>query len=316
MDIRRVSYPLKTEDYISNPDTEVKQQILAIGDFDGVHLGHQDVIKQAQWIAKEQDCNMALMTFNPHPREVLGQTKYSRYLAPLDKKLDLFYHLGVDTVYIVKFDQQIAKVSPEDFVLHMLSKLHLHTIVVGFDFTFGYKGQGTVDTLRELCKGSIEVKVVKPYHLQGEKVSSTLIREHLHLGQLDQVKQYTDRYYFITGTVVHGAGRGRTIGFPTANILMNEPYVLPCNGVFAVNVIVDEKSLRGVMNIGVRPTFYDEMHAEPSLEVHLIDFDGNLYGKDLKVEFIQMLRAEEKFDSVDELIDQIHKDVEKAKKVY
>lgn len=309
MDIRHIAYPLSTE-YLSG-----SKQVIAIGDFDGVHLGHQDVILTAKAQAEKYSCSMAIMTFDPHPREVLGQMKYSRYLAPLQKRLELFRQLAVDTVYIVRFDPKLAAVSPQDFVRHMLARLNIHTIVVGFDFTFGYKGQGTVETLREMCGSKLDVLVVKPFNLHGEKVSSTLIREHLHLGRLEQVKRLTGRDYFITGTVIHGDERGREIGFPTANVHLNEPYVLPRQGVYSVDVTVGQRQMkyRGVMNLGVRPTFYEEEDMEPTLEVHLLDFTENLYGKLIKIEFLQYLRPEEKFDSVEELIMQIRKDIDHAR---
>lgn len=288
------------------------KQVLAIGDFDGVHRGHRHVIMKAVEAARQHHLPASIMTFNPHPREVLGQTKYSRYLAPIHDKMQLFSSLGVDYTYIVTFDQAFSKISPEKFVKHMILPLQPHTVVVGFDFTYGYRGVGTANTLRQSAGGKFEVIVADPFHMDGEKVSSTRIREQLQIGRLDRIHDYLGRYYSITGMVVRGDGRGRTIGFPTANIEISAPYVIPRNGVYAVKISIDDQSYLGVMNIGTRPTFVHE-EGEPSLEVHVLDFNGDLYGKMMKVEFVTFLRKEERFDNVDLLIQQINKDVNEAR---
>jgi riboflavin kinase/FMN adenylyltransferase len=308
MKIIHLSYPLQ----LPITDLPEKPHTMAIGDFDGLHLGHRDVIEQAMLIAKEANITSSIMTFDPHPREVLGQSQYSRYLAPPGEKMKLFEQLGVDYTFIVSFDTHFAKVSPEDFVNHMLFQLQVHSIVVGFDFTFGHKGRGTVETLKELCRDQMHVEVVKPYNLDGYKVSSTFIREQLHLGRLDRVLKFLGRNYSITGHVVYGEGRGRTIGFHTANIDVSARYVIPRNGVYAVKVYVGQKLYKGVMNIGVKPTFRED-NTNPTLEVHILDFNQDIYGQEIKVEFITFLRNEEKFASVDKLIEQIKHDVIDAK---
>src|SRR5690625_2965156 len=211
MKVIHVAYPLE----LPLVDYDVSSIIIAIGDFDGVHLGHQDVIGQAVRIGQQRGLPVAVMTFHPHPREVLGKLTYSRYLSPLPEKLALIEDLGVDYTFVVQFDDAFSKVSPIDFVQNVLMKLDVHTVVVGFDFTFGNQAEGTVETLKELSDDQMDVTVVKPYQLQGEKISSTLIRELLHLGRLPHYSLYTGRHYRITGRVIHGDGRGQTIGFPT-----------------------------------------------------------------------------------------------------
>lgn len=291
---------------------EHTKQVMAIGDFDGVHRGHRHVIGRAMEIAVREGLPSAIMTFNPHPREVLGQMKYSRYLAPIHDKMQLFASLGVDYTYIMTFDQAFAQISPEKFVEQILLAMSVQTVVVGFDFTFGHRGKGTADTLRELAAGKMGVEVVNPYHMDGEKVSSTRIREHLHLGELGPMKEYLGRYYSIRGMVVSGDRRGREIGFPTANLEVTAPYVIPRNGVYAVYATVGGEKHPAVMNIGTRPTFLkDAIH--PNLEVHLLDFQGDLYGQMVMVEFVHFLRAEERFSSVELLVEQIHKDVGEAR---
>ncbi len=289
---------------------------MAIGDFDGLHLGHQNVINLAKQIADDNHLPISVMTFNPHPREILGITKYSRYLAPFDKKMKLFEEFGIDYVFVVRFNLDFAKVSPEDFVSNMLYVLNIKTVVVGFDFTFGHQGLGTVDTLRETCKDSMGVEVVKPYHLDGNKVSSTYIREHLHLGKLDRVTRFLGRNYMISGQVVIGEGRGRTIGVPTANLHVAEPYVIPRHGVYVVWVWLHQVKYPGVMNIGVKPTFVDEDdQVNPTLEVHLLDFNQDIYSENIIIEFITFIRDEQKFASVKLLVEQIHHDIKKTKQI-
>ena len=309
MEVLHIEYPPAPSSLLTG-----RHFAVAIGDFDGVHLGHQDVIRKAKQIAENQSLITAVMTFNPHPREVLGNARYSRYLAPLNKKLDLFKEMGVEYTFVVQFDESFSRLSARQFVDEMLRPLHVSAVVVGFDFTFGHKAQGTVDTLKQLCAGLIDVHVVEPYVVDGEKVSSTRIREHLHRGNLAKVKQYTGRDYFVTGTVVQGDGRGRTIGFPTANIRLDEPFVLPMNGVYAVRCLFKDRREFGVMNIGVRPTFYDDL-TEPTLEVHLLDFAGDLYGENVRIEFLEFIRPERKFPDKEALVSQIEKDIEEARKI-
>lgn len=291
------------------PDTG---QVLAIGDFDGVHLGHRSVLAEAARIAAAKRLPLAVMTFNPHPREVLGMEDYARYLAPIHDRMRLFAELGVDLAYVTAFDRAFARVSPEQFIDRMLVPLRIDTVVVGFDFTFGHQGSGTTDTLARLCEGRIDVCVVPPFYLDGQKVSSTLIRDALAAGDMDKVLRYLGRPYRISGWVVQGEQRGRRIGFPTANLDLTAPYVIPATGVYAVLVTVDGRRYEGVMNIGHKPTFRQD-RAEPTLEVHLLDFSGDLYGRTLKVDLIGYLRPERRFASVEELTAQIRRDIDTAR---
>lgn len=276
--------------------------------------GINHVIKQAVEIAREQGIPVAIMTFNPHPREVLGQQRYSRYLTPIHDKMQIFASLGVDYTYIVTFDRAFSQIRPDQFVKHMLIPLNPHTVVVGFDFTYGYKGEGTANMLQQHAGHAFDVNVVSPYHMDGEKVSSTLIREQLHIGRLNRIKDYLGRYYSVKGIVVHGDGRGKKIGFPTANLEVTAPYVVPRNGVYAVKVTVSEQTYLGVMNIGTRPTFLKE-GSNTSLEVHLLDFDSNLYGQLIEVEFVSFVRKEERFSSVEQLVEQIDSDIRTAQRL-
>ncbi|MEO3945053.1 bifunctional riboflavin kinase/FAD synthetase [Gorillibacterium sp. CAU 1737] len=285
--------------------------VLAIGDFDGVHQGHREVIRRAISRAAERKLASAVMTFHPHPREVLGREMYRHILTPLPDKLRLMEELGLTYTFLVKFDQAFSQLTPEEFVEQVLVKLNLDTVVVGFDFRFGRGGAGTPDSLATLAHGRFAVEVVRPFQSDGQKVSSTLIRESLTEGQLEQANRLLERPYSISGEVVTGAGRGRTIGFPTANIQPAHKYVIPANGVYVVTAETDSGTYGGVMNIGVKPTFHvDEGR---TLEAHLFDYTGSLYGEKLRVHFHAMLRPEKKFSSAEELIAQIKLDAEEAK---
>jgi len=303
----RLTYPLKQAEAVAFPS-----QVLAIGEFDGVHLGHQEVILRTVQRAKRHNVPAAIMTFHPHPREVLGQTQYVRILTPLEEKLEFFSRLGARHTYVVSFDETFSKVTPERFVEDMLIPLGMETVVVGFDFRFGHKGKGTPDTLCEHGKGRFAVEVVRSFHLNGQKVSSTFVRECLSSGQVDKARALLGRPYRIQGRVVSGQARGRTIGFPTANIELSAPYVLPANGVYGVTIMIDGVAHNGIMNLGVRPTF-EEGETQPSVEVHIFDFDGNIYGKQVAVELLYFLRPEKKFSSVEELVGQIRQDIRQCK---
>jgi len=289
-------------------------QVAALGQFDGLHRGHASVIKSAVALARKQSVTAAVITFHPHPKDVMGKGDYDGYLTPPSDKQELLLEMGVDILYIIEFNEQLSHVSPQDFVSGMLLPLQIITAVIGFDFRFGYKGEGDADMLRELGQGVMNVETVPPFLLEGQKVSSSGIRKSLQNGELELVNSWFGRYYHLRGTVVHGEKRGRTIGFPTANLRLADRFVVPAKGVYAVRVFFKEEILNGVMNVGVKPTFHDDKIA-PSFEVHIFDYDGDLYDKQLRVELVSYIRPERKFDSVQALIGQIGADAETAKKL-
>lgn len=247
------------------------------------------------------------MTFHPHPKEVMRKGDYEGYLTPLRDKEDILAGMGVDVLYVVEFNEDFSRLTPQQFVHDLLIPLQTRTAVVGFDFRFGHKGAGDEQLLRTLGEGDMTVETVPPFLLNGEKVSSSLIRGLLKRGEMDEASQWLGRPYSIRGTVIHGEKRGRTIGFPTANLELTDHYVTPSKGVYAVRVQHGEQELHGVMNLGVKPTFH-ENGMKPTFEVHLLHFDGHLYDQELKVELVHYIRAERKFDSIDALISQIRED--------
>lgn len=305
-----IQYPL----HDSQLEVPAGKKVLAIGDFDGVHLGHQSVIGRAVTTAENLHLSASVMTFHPHPRQVLGQNKYKDLLTPSPKKMELFKKLGVQYTFLVHFDESLMRLTPQQFVDQVLLPLEVESVIVGFDFTFGHQGIGNPDTLCELGHGKFTVEIVRPFHFEGSKVSSTSVRTALQEGRIDTVTRLLGRRYSLEGTVVSGDQRGRTIGFPTANIRLDNPYVIPCNGVYAVRAQVGLDGYDGVMNIGFKPTFKT---GEPalSLEAHLFDFSGDIYGHTITVELAAFLREERRFAGIDELVSQIKQDAEASRSI-
>lgn len=290
---------------------EFVPSVMALGNFDGVHIGHKQIIRVAEELARQKDVALSLMTFSPHPKQVLGRdSKYERLLTPLSAKIDLFARLQVDILYIVTFDRAFAAMLPEQFVQHYVKALAACDVVVGFDFSFGRGGKANTEALQRLASAhGIGTHVVPPVQWQGDKVSSSFIRELLQKGNVQTAAQLLGRPYQLTGRVIHGDQRGRTLGFPTANLELTEDFVLPRYGVYLVHVWLEgeNRPYAGLMNIGVRPTVSGEKIL--SLEVHVLDVSRDLYGQSLKIEFLDFLREEKKFPSVQELQKQMQQDL-------
>ncbi|OKP79066.1 bifunctional riboflavin kinase/FMN adenylyltransferase [Paenibacillus sp. P3E] len=303
-----LSYPILPE----TAALWARPQVAALGQFDGLHRGHASVIASAVALARQEGIPASVMTFHPHPKDVMGKGDYDGYLTPPKDKQEILAGMGVDILYIIEFNEQLSKVSPEDFVSLMLLPLQIVTAVVGFDFRFGYLGKGDPERLQELGQGAMIVVTAPPFLIEGEKVSSSGIRKSLQNGEITLANTWFGRCYHLRGTVVHGEKRGRTIGFPTANVQLEDRYVIPAKGVYAVRVFYKDEVLHGVMNVGVKPTFHEGVTA-PSFEVHVFDFAGDIYGQELELELVAFIRPERKFDSIGALIAQIGEDAETAK---
>ncbi len=292
-------------------------QVLAIGKFDGVHLGHRAILNAARGLLAPEE-RLAVMSFEPHPTYALtGNPEYARWLTPRRERVRLFTELGVDAFYVARFDRAFQQLEPAAFVDGYLVPLRVRHVVVGPDFRFGRGGQGTVDVLRDLGRErGFDVQVVQPVEEHGHKISSSRIREHLREGRVEAAQALLGRPYVVSGEVVHGDKRGRTIGFPTANLGGIDAYVLPKTGVYAAFVEVEEAHHAcsahafGVLNAGYRPTVDGRAF---QLEVHLLDFDGDLYGKTLRASFLRRIRDEMKFESLEALKAQIARDCEVAR---
>lgn len=281
--------------------------VLAIGNFDGMHLGHQALLGRLIEVAETKNLTPAVMTFEPHPREFFTPLNAPERLCNLREKLEQFEVLGVEKVFVCAFNQRFAAISAQDFMQKILrEKLDVASILVGEDFKFGAKRAGTVADFKA---NGFDLMSLPQINLNGERVSSTRVRSALASGDLSLTKQLLGRNYSISGKVVHGAKRGRELGFPTANIHMRHERPA-LTGVYAVKL----DGLNSVANLGVRPT----VAGVPKLllEVHVLDFNGDLYGKHVHVEFMHKIREEMKFENLDALKAHIANDIEVARQYF
>ena len=286
---------------------------LAVGFFDGVHLGHQQVINRAIEHAKEKGVKSAVMTFDPHPSIVLGgRNEKVFYITPLEQKIEKLKALGVDTVFVVNFTSDFAKLSPEDFVQFFIKDLHVVHVTAGFDFSFGAFGKGNMELMQQLGGSDFDVTVVDKFEQDEDKVSSTRIRKALQDGDMELAHHLLGRPFEVPGIVVHGDKRGRTLGFPTANVQHVEGSFVPSTGVYAVRILVQDEWLDGVCNVGYKPTFNDPNHKQLSIEVNIFNFDKNIYGEQVVVAWYKRIRSEQKFSGVEALIAQIEQDKKAA----
>lgn len=286
---------------------------LAVGFFDGVHLGHQQVIKTAIKHANEKGIKSAVMTFDPHPSIVLGgRNEKVFYITPLEQKIEKLKGLGVDTVFVVNFTSDFAKLSPEDFVQFFIKDLHVVHVTAGFDFSFGAFGKGNMELMQQLGGSDFNVTVVEKFEQEASKVSSTRIRQALQDGDMELAHRLLGRPFEVPGIVVHGDKRGRTLGFPTANVQHIEGSFVPSTGVYAVKILVQNEWLEGVCNVGYKPTFKDPNNKQLSIEVNIFNFDKNIYGEQVVVAWYKRIRSEQKFSGVEALIAQIEQDKKAA----
>jgi riboflavin kinase/FMN adenylyltransferase len=298
---------LDQQPYIEKGDSNEK--VIALGYFDGLHLGHRHVIEQAVKIAAEKNLESAVMTFFPHPSVVLSPSKKrDDSLTPTDLKTEIIEKMGVDLLIFVHFDLKLSQLSPQDFVDQYLIRFHAKHIVAGYDFTFGRKAEGNMNNIDQFSRSMFSYTVVPKVERFGEKVSTTHIRECILEGAVDEAAELLGRPYRITGKVIHGDQRGRTLGFPTANVASKNLFVMPANGVYAVRLNVNGKSLDGICSIGTRPTFYRQPGAKTTVEVYVLNFSGNLYDRLVSVDWYKRLREEIKFSGADALIQQMDKD--------
>jgi riboflavin kinase/FMN adenylyltransferase len=279
-----------------------------VGFFDGVHRGHQGVIGRVVEVAQRRGIRSVVVTFDRHPREILTPAKVPLLLTSLRRKAGLIEEMGIDTLLVLEFTEEFSRWPSETFVERVLADgLKLRHASVGRNFTFGHRAAGNLDVLRGLgAKKGFTVEGLDLLELDGRTVSSTSIREALGSGDLGWPEKALGRRYAVEGTVVHGAGRGKGLGFPTANLLTPSGIQLPGRGVYAGRALLEEDSWAAAINVGINPTFGGEpLH----VEAHILDFQGDLLGKVLAVEFWRRLRDEKRFDSPEELALQIGEDV-------
>ena len=278
--------------------------VIAIGYFDGLHLGHMQLIDEVKAISQKTGLKKGIMTFDKHPKVVFGQNDF-QYLMSLEEKIRMIEQMSFDYFFIIDFDEEVAQYQPETFISKYIVQNHIQYIVCGFDFHFGNQGKGNGHTLEQLSKHNYQVKIIKKYEIDHKKVSSSIIRNYIHAGEIEKANQLLNRPYRITGKVIHGKKNGHKIGFPTANVEVGQ-YVVLKRGVYAVYINVKGKRLKGMANIGINPTF--GLLNKISLEVHIFDFDEDIYGENVDVDFICYIRKETHFHTIDELITQLNKD--------
>ncbi|HTL56992.1 MAG TPA: bifunctional riboflavin kinase/FAD synthetase [Candidatus Limnocylindrales bacterium] len=292
----------------------LRKVCVSLGFFDGVHLGHQQIIRQTIADARQHEALALVITFDRHPNTIVAPARIPPLIYSLPQKLRQIELLAIDAVLLLHFDKPFSLQTGEEFVRSLVRDLGpIQSICVGANFTFGRKRSGDVELLRKLgAQLNFNVHGMAAVSLDGKTVSSTRIREAIAAGRLDAASQMLGRAYSLSGEVIRGDGVGRKLGFATANIDTNG-LVLPPNGVYAVRAVADTGSYRAVLNIGTRPTL---QNPKPRLQVeaHLIDFNDNLYGTTLEIVFVEKLRDETKFGSLEELREQITKDIAHARK--
>jgi riboflavin kinase / FMN adenylyltransferase len=306
LEVIKIEFPLNID------KTEIPPLSMALGYFDGVHLGHQKVILEAKKQADQKGLRSAVMTFDPHPSVVLGKNeKHVQYITPLAEKINLIEELGINYLFIVHFTAEFANLLPQEFIDQYVIDLNVKHVVAGFDFSYGRMGKGTMEILPFHSREKFTFTIVEKFTSGDEKVSSTRIRQYIKNGRTTELPELIGRFYTTAGIVVHGDKRGRTIGFPTANVDTMDEYILPPLGVYAVKIKIGEDWYEGVCNVGYKPTFNNDV-LKVSVEVHIFNFEKVIYGSEVTIEWHQYLRKEQKFSGIEELVKQIEKDKQNA----
>ena len=288
--------------------------VLALGNFDGVHLGHRRLLEHGLGQAVRLGVGLSVLIFEPHPLKVLFPEREIKLLSTTGERLLYLETIGVQTVYLLPFTREMANTSPEQFVEKVLLPLGMIHVVVGFNYSFGAEGRGNSELIQALGKKyGFGVSVLQAQTIGGQVISSSSIRRALLHGDIILASSLLGHPPCLRGTVEHGEERGRELGYPTANILPSEDYLIPKRGVYAVWACLDGKCVSGMMNIGMKPTFHDLYTT--MVEIHFFDFIGDLYGSEIMVNIVERLRDERKFKGVNELMIQLKKDRVKAEQI-
>jgi len=299
---------LKVYQSINSYDGSARETVITIGTFDGVHVGHQRIIEMLNLLKNKESEDSLILTFFPHPRRVLDQSNDIKMLTTLEEKIELLDHFKLDRLIIEPFTREFSRLTALEFVRDILvNQLHLKKLVIGYDHHFGKNREGNFEQLAEYGElYDFEVIEIPAQEIQDVAVSSTKVRKAIEIGDMETANTYLGYPYRLTGTIVSGKGLGRKMNFPTVNLSIVEDYkLIPLRGVYVVRTMVGDKQVFGMMNIGYRPTVGGQGQ---TIEIHLLDFDGDLYGSKMQIEILSRLRDERKFESMHELGSQLKKD--------
>ena len=294
---------------IKSLDEINKNVILTIGNFDGVHSGHRYFLEQIKKKATEENCLLAVMTFIPHPRQILSPSQ-DFLINTYDERRMLLRDLGIDFLYEINFTRDFSTLSPQDFLCQYIGpNQNIKDIFIGHDFAFGKKKSGNHELMKQYCLDKkIGFFLGEEFQLNGKNVSSTTIRQALKSGDMPLTRELLARDFFMSGRIIKGFGRGRKIGFPTANLQYADDRIIPKEGVYATKTYCDGSYYISLTNIGKNPTF--DGVEKISIETHLLDFSRDIYGEEIRIHFIEYMRGEVRFQSINELIEQIRKDIQ------
>ncbi|MBM4166844.1 MAG: bifunctional riboflavin kinase/FAD synthetase [Ignavibacteria bacterium] len=286
--------------------------VVTVGTYDGVHKGHQKIFSEVMERAKRRKTKSVFVTFEPHPKEVIRKTSM-HLLSTLNERIEQMKHWMPDVVFVVNFTNEFSQLSPREFYeQYIVNGFHAAEVVEGNDHMFGHNREAGIKELQEIGKEfRFEVFVVPKVSVNGEEVSSTHIRNLLEQGNIEKANQCLGYPYRFSGEIIRGDGRGKELGFPTANInALSKNKLIPLQGVYVVRGMLDGSSYNGMLNIGTRPTFYE--HETISVEVHLFDMNKELYGKEITIEFLKRLREDKKFSTKEALTEQLHRDKQQS----
>jgi riboflavin kinase/FMN adenylyltransferase len=306
----KVIYSYNSEDCINKPTG------VGLGNFDGLHIGHMALINTLINESRINGLDSVLYTFMKHPENILRKKLFTPLLTTVTKKIQLLNSTALDYVFFDEFDEEYSRIKPESFVKDiLLDKLKAKLVVAGFNYKFGYNGQGDAKLLKEMGKKyNFKVIIISPIQIENMTVSSTIIRENVAKGDMEMVFKLLGRHYSITGDVRNGHRRGAKLGFPTANIHPEAYLTLPHKGVYVTKTLLDGKFYEGITNVGLNPTFSE--NANITVETHLLDFDKDIYDENIEVFFLSKLRSEKKFKNKDELTAQVSKDIKSAREYF
>ncbi len=295
-----------------------RKSVVTVGTFDGVHIGHQQIISELNRIKEDKGLRSILITFDPHPQIVLkNRSKDVRLLSSTEEKLELLKKYPLDIVYVIEFNKQFSSTPAEKFFEdYIINGIGICDLVIGYDHMFGKNREGSIETVHALSrKHNFGMHKVPEFKISDKNISSTEIRALLDAGDVNAAKFFLGRYYEVEGVIVKGKQLGKTLGYPTANIEINdENKQIPKNGIYAVEVLLNDKIYTGMMSIGFNPTVSD--FGKIFLEVNIFNFNKDIYGEKIKIKFVEYIRDEVKFDSLDELKNKLHEDKQKTLNIF